>query len=276
MADVAPFDLIDPPAGAETPVLVEVPHAGLHVPAPIRAIIAAPDGAIARDADRFVDQLFADAPLEGATLLVARCSRYVVDLNRGEDDVDAEAVEGAHASGRAPRGVIWRLSGDGARILARPISADDFRARLETYHRPYHREIRRILARKVERFGVAVLLAAHSMPSHARLHNGGSGAPRADVVPGTRGRTTAHGRFIDCVERHAFTKNWSVRHDDPYRGGYTTAHYGRPGERVHAVQVELARRLYMDESSGEQHTRFVDVRAWCRGLVAKLAETALR
>src|SRR5215510_13791220 len=105
MGDDAPFDRIDPPAHAETPLLVEIPHAGLHVPASIRPAILAPPEAMERDADRFVDELFADAPLEGATLLVGRCSRYVVDLNRAEGDIDAEAVEGAPPGGRAPRGV---------------------------------------------------------------------------------------------------------------------------------------------------------------------------
>ena len=276
MADEPPFDRFDPPAAAETPVLVEVPHAGIRVPPSIRPAIAAPDEAMERDSDRFVDQLFDESPLVGATLIAGRYSRYVVDLNRGESDVDAESVEGIAASGRAPRGVIWRITGDGARILRKPISQAELEARLDAYHRPYHREIERIVAHKLERFGIAVILAAHSMPSFARLANGETGPPRADVVPGTRGRTTADARFIECVDRAALARNWSVRHDDPYRGGFTTAHYGRPHLRVHAVQVELARRLYMDEKSVTPHTKFQDVRAWCRGLVAKLGETALR
>ena len=75
---------------------------------------------------------------------------------------------------------------------------------------------------------------------------------------------------------HARASGWSVRHDEPYRGGFTTSHYGRPKEGVHAIQVELARRQYMDEERLVPHTRFPEVRAWCRGLVAKLGELALR
>jgi N-formylglutamate amidohydrolase len=147
---------------------------------------------------------------------------------------------------------------------------------LSLLHRPYHAEIQRILARKLERFGIAVLLAAHSMPSHARFATGEIGPARADVVPGTRGRSSADGRFIDAVEAHAVARGWSVKHDDPYRGGYTTAHYGRPAERVHALQVELARRLYMDEERLSLSASAQDVRNWCRALVAKLGELALR
>ena len=77
----APFELIEP-TGAETPVVVEVPHAGLELPAPFLEPLAAPARALGRDADLYVDRLYEDAPAEGATLLVARTSRYVVDLNR--------------------------------------------------------------------------------------------------------------------------------------------------------------------------------------------------
>jgi N-formylglutamate deformylase len=271
-----PYELAEPSSMRETPVIVEVPHAGLGMPPEILAQIDVAPANFARDADLYVDELYADATLEGATLIRATISRYVIDLNRAEDDVDSESVEGASATARAPRGVIWRLSGDGARVFAKPLRRAELERRLTAYHRPYHAELRRILAHKMDRFGVAVLLAAHSMPSHARWASGAVGPSRADVVPGTRGRTTADARFIDGVESLAAANGWSVRHDDPYRGGFTTTHYGRPRDGVHAVQVELARRLYMDEEKLALHTQSVDVRAWCRGLVAKLGELALR
>jgi N-formylglutamate amidohydrolase len=272
----APFVLVEPSRQRETPVLVEVPHAGLFVPPDILARMPVPPSSFARDADLFVDELFADAPEEGATFLRATHSRYVVDLNRAEDDVDRDSVEGAPATARAPRGVIWRLSGHGVKLLDGPLSRAELERRLSEVHRPYHAEIQRILAAKLERFGVAVLLAAHSMPSHARLGSGELGPARADVVPGTRGRTTAGARFIDAVDAHAASRGWTVSHDDPYRGGYTTAHYGRPAAHVHALQVELARRLYMDEESLTFTAPAQDVRQWCRRLVAKLGALALR
>ena len=67
-----------------------------------------------------------------------------------------------------------------------------------------------------------------------------------------------------------------MRHDDPYAGGYTTQHYGQPAEGVHVVQVELARRLYLDESSLRPGPGFTAVRAWCGSLVAELGRRALR
>ena len=81
-------------------------------------------------------------------------------------------------------------------------------------------------------------------------------------------------RFIDAVEAHAAAYGWSVRHDDPYAGGFTTQHYGRPAEGVHAVQVELARRLYLDEATLRPNGHFASARAWCQGLVVKLGRLA--
>jgi N-formylglutamate amidohydrolase len=135
--------------------------------------------------------------------------------------------------------------------------------------------LRDLVDRKVARFGIAVILPAHSMPSIGRSAHGDSGAVRADVVPGSRGRTSADARFIDRVEAHGKAAGWTVVHDEPYRGGYVTQHYGRPASNVHCVQVELARRLYMNEATLRRNdTRFGLVRAWCRELVKTLGDAA--
>ena len=128
-----PYELIEPPSMRETPVVVEVPHAGLAVPPEILAQIAVPTSSFARDADLFVDKLYEDAPLAGATLLRGTASRYVIDLNRAEDDVDAESVEGGSPTARAPRGVIWRLSGDGGKVFDKPLSRAELERRLDAF-----------------------------------------------------------------------------------------------------------------------------------------------
>jgi N-formylglutamate amidohydrolase len=302
----APFERIEP-TGPETPVIVEVPHAGLELPAPYLEPLAAPARSIARDADLYVDSLYADAAAMGASMLVARASRYVIDLNRSEVDVDAEVVEGARPDVRLHHGLVWRTTSDGERALSRRLSLAELHERLESVWRPYHRALAALVEEKRHRFGLAVILAAHSMPSCERppqrpAGNGGPSAAsagdrehrqdkqerngehgpgllgafgkRADVVPGSRGRRSAAAPFIDAIETHARRQGWSVRHDDPYAGGYTTQHYGRPADSVHAVQVELARRLYLDESTLRPLPTFDVVRAWCRGLVGALGDLA--
>ncbi len=265
----APFTVFEP-AAEETPLIVEVPHAGLYVDGPSLARLAAPARAIGRDADLYVDELYADAHARGATLIASNVSRYVCDLNRSELDVDAESVEGAPAHARATRGIIWRLTSEGARVLDAPLPQAELERRLDTYYRPYHRALADLLERKRARFGFAILLAAHSMPSVGRAGHGDPQATRADVVPGTRGRTTSAARFIDAVDAHARAAGLSIAHDDPYQGGYTTQHYGRPDRHVHVVQVELARRLYMDEATLTKNASFDQTRAWCAALVGAL------
>lgn len=270
MITEAPFEVVEPKA-AESPVVVEVPHAGLFIDPESLALIMAPARCIARDADLHVDALYQDAPSEGATLLFARTSRYVVDLNRGEADCDAETVEGA---GKAawPRGVVWRLSTDGDPILTRRLTRAEFERRITQIYRPYHAALTAIIARKKARFGYAILLCAHSMPTQGRRGPVDLGSWRADLVPGTRGRTTAAGALIDEVDAHARSVGWTVVHDDPYRGGFSTANYGDPARQVHAVQLEVARRLYMDEETLRIHPEgFRSVREFARTLVARLA-----
>jgi len=257
--------------------VVEVPHAGLKVPPVFAPQLLASARAMARDADLYVDELYQDAPLEGATLLVSHVSRYVVDLNRAETDVDAESVSGVATAQRAPRGVIWRLTTEGDRCLTAPLSPREFEARMRELHRPYHAALRGLVADAVARFGYCVLLAAHSMPSVGRSGHGDAGASRADVVPGTQGRSTAGARVIDAVEEASEEAGLTVQHDDPYRGGFTTRHYGRPRDQVHAIQVEISRRLYMDEATlaplgAGEDDGFERTRQFCRSVVRALAK----
>jgi N-formylglutamate amidohydrolase len=263
------------PSGNEIPLVVEVPHAGLELDAAALATLTSPARCIGNDADLLVDRLYQDAPELGATLLVAHTSRYVLDLNRSETDVDSSVVEGVPQF-EAPHGLIWTRTTEGHATLDRALPQSELQRRISEIHRPYHQKLWELLVDKRHRFGFVVLLCAHSMPSSGRSGHGDPGSTRADVVPGSRGRTTAHGSVIDLPEQLATRRGWSVLHDIPYRGGYTTGHYGRPAERVHAVQVELNRRIYMDEAAlVPRPGGFEATREYCRELVRELGALRL-
>lgn len=270
------FEFVVPERG-NVPVLVEVPHAGLAIPEIVQGEIDAPRDMILRDADLYVDHLVERAPHHGASLLVSKVSRYVIDLNRAPDDVDAGAVpDFPLPRSSQPRGVIWRMTTDGRPVLRRPLSRTELEARLDRFHRPYHRTLHAELERIRERFGFAILVAAHSMPSVGRLTPHDPGVRRADIVPGSRGGTTADPKVIALVEEHFRAAGLSVRHDDPYRGGYSTAHYGRPEWRWHAIQIEVNRALYVDERTSEPREAGVaTLRTLFAGLVEKLGALAL-
>jgi N-formylglutamate amidohydrolase len=235
----------------------------------------APANAIAADADLYADELSMDAPEEGATLLIGGYSRYVVDLNRDPGDYDSRAVSGGKLVDR-PCGLIWRATSRGETVLAEPVSSEELERRLACTYRPYHESLTRVVERKLRRFGAVVVVSVHSMPSNGYTQGGGRVLPRADVVTGTRGRSTASPALIGVVALQAAAFGWTVAHDDPYAGGATTLRLGHPERGVHAIQIELARRLYMDERSlARKPGSFGIARSFCRGLVAKLGAAAL-
>jgi N-formylglutamate deformylase len=266
---VSAFELELPQSGAR-PVLVEVPHAGLLVPDEVRDELLAPEDAVRRDADIYVDRLYQNAPKLGSALLYAKISRYVVDLNRARDDVDAATVsDHPTPAGAQPRGVVWRTTTDGRPILSRALTYQALLGRLSRYYVPYHAALRGTLEQLRERFGFAVLVAGHSMPSLGRSMHADPGSRRADVVPGSCGRTSADARVIDLVDAHFRGAGLSVRHDDPYRGGFSTGHYGRPRDHWHAIQIELNRALYVDEPSSRPKDAEL---AWLRDLAGSLLD----
>lgn len=260
------------PRTTPSPVLVEVPHSGLRVPPEVESEIDATPSAMLRDSDIYVDQLYQRAPENGATLLVSRVSRYVVDLNRGPDDVDSAAVPRHPKARHIPaRGVIWRARTDGTPLLRTPLTVEQFARRIELFYEPYHRTLRDVAAQIREQHGQVVIVAAHSMPSAGRRTVGGGEVRRADIVPGTRGRSTADGRIIDLIDSHFREAGLSVKHDEPYRGGWTTLTYGAPKRGQHAVQIELNRALYVDEQTSEiKKNDFAQLQTVLDQLVGKL------
>lgn len=269
------FSVTEPRSDA-TPVVVEVPHAGLAVDALSLATLAAPARSLGRDADLYVDELYQAAPEYGATLLVAHLSRYVCDLNRSETDVDSRAVEGGTAAS-APHGLVWRSTTEARPALLAPLSKSELGRRLDEIYRPYHRALAELIDGKLRRFGFAILVCAHSMPSFGRAGHADPGQARADVVPGSRGGTTTAPAVRRATEEVAANFGWTLRHDDPYRGGFSTAHYGKPASGVHAIQIELARRLYMDEQSlAKTPHGFAQTQRFCNELVRRLGQLSLR
>lgn len=263
------FELFQPEA-PESPVVVEVPHAALRLDPATMALCIAPVRSIGQDADLFVDQLYQNAPQWGAHLLAGTFSRYVCDLNRDENELDQLTAPSGQLES-SPHGVIWRKSTEGRACLAAPLSEGEVERRLSQYYRPYHLALTQLIAEKKKKFGFALLLCAHSMPSLGRL-----GERRADVVPGSRGCTTTSQRVLVALEHVASQADYDIAHDAPYRGGFTTAHFGFPSAGIHAVQVELSRRLYMDESTLEQKpAEFRRCREFCDALVQALGALRL-
>jgi N-formylglutamate amidohydrolase len=238
------------PATPQTPVVVSVPHAGVATHGFADTI--SPELDVRCDADLYVDRLYRIGQADGPEVNVAaRLSRFVCDLNRDPDDVSPGAVP-EHPAPRNTdgRGFVWAITTAGVPTLARPLTLDDWRARTAV-HAAYHDAIAQALARARERFGFAILVDGHSMPSQGRQGHKDPGRLRADVVPGDRDGTSCSPALSSLVGDHFRTRGYSVAFNQPYRGGFITSHHGRPAEQQHAIQIELRRDLYMNEATYE-------------------------
>jgi N-formylglutamate deformylase len=234
------------PAVPGTPVVVSVPHAGTQLRGFEDAL--SPELDVRCDADLHVDRLYRiGEPAAPEVHVVAQLSRFVCDMNRDADDVSSGAVP-EHPTPRNTdgRGFIWAVTTTGAPALARPLSIEEWRART-ALHAGYHAALTQALARAKDQFGFAILIDGHSMPSRGRQGHKDPGRERADVVPGDRDGASCSPALSELVGRHFSARGYSVAFNDPYKGGFITAHHGRPADHVHAVQIELRRDLYMDE-----------------------------
>jgi N-formylglutamate amidohydrolase len=237
-------------AAPSSPVVVSVPHAGVATHG-FEATIS-PELDVRCDADLYVDRLYRLGEPDGPEVsLAARLSRFVCDLNRDPDDVSPGAVpEHPAARNTDGRGFVWAVTTAGVPTLARPLSLDDWRART-ALHATYHDALGEALGRARARFGFAVLVDGHSMPSRGRAGHKDPGRPRADVVPGDRDGTSCAPALSRLVGEHFGSRGYTVAFNEPYKGGYITAHHGRPADDVHAIQIELRRDLYMNETTYE-------------------------
>ncbi|HEY4395463.1 MAG TPA: N-formylglutamate amidohydrolase [Polyangia bacterium] len=229
-----------------TPVVVSVPHAGVRTAGFEEALV--PELDVRGDADLFVDRLYRIGEPEGPeTYVAAQLSRFVCDLNRDPDDVAPGAVPEHPAPRNADgRGFIWAVTTHGTPTLTRPLTLGEWSGRT-AIHAAYHEAISRALARARDKFGFAVLVDGHSMPSRGRSGHTDEGRARADIVPGDREGTSCSPALLALVRRHFEAAGLKVLPNEPYKGGYITAHHGRPSGKVHAIQIEMRRDLYMDE-----------------------------
>lgn len=224
----------------ELPLLISIPHDGRHIPPDIEARMT-PAGLAIPDTDWHVAALYSFARDLGAHLLVANYSRYVIDLNRSP--ADETLYPGQLATGLCP---TETFAGENIYLEATVTDAERTE-RIEKYWRPYHDRLASMLAMIREQYGHALLWDAHSISSRVpRLFEGT--LPELNI--GTNGGDSCAAEIEDAVATVADASRYTTTVNARFKGGYITRHYGRPGDGVHAVQLEIAQRTYMDELSG--------------------------
>jgi N-formylglutamate deformylase len=236
------------PETTTIPFVFASPHSGRAYPPSFVQQSRLSFDALRRSEDAFVEELFLPVTALGAPLLAAAFPRAYVDVNRAPYELDSQMFEGplsVAADPASPRvqaglGVIPRIVREGAEIYRRKLAAAEAGIRLTRFYRPYHDRLASLAGETRERFGVAVVVDCHSMPSAAA-------AP--DIVLGDRYGVAASPLLMRAAEDAFVRQGFSIARNAPYAGGYTTQAHGRPGRGCHAMQIEINRALYMDEDA---------------------------
>jgi N-formylglutamate amidohydrolase len=267
------------PATVTVPLVFNSPHSGAIYPPAFLAASRLDPLTLRKSEDCFVDELFGSATTFGAPLLRAHFPRAFLDVNREPYELDPRMFEGrlpSFINARSMRvagglGTIARIVGDQQEIYARKLPVADALERIEGLYKPYHRALRQLLQDQHRRFGLAVLIDCHSMPSTGAHREEGQ---RADIVLGDRFGTSAAPFFVDLVEEALRGRGYRVGRNRPYAGGFITEHYGNPANSIHAVQIEINRGLYMDERTLTKTSPFAALKADLDTMMASLV-TAL-
>lgn len=268
----APYLVLEP-VRQSVPFIFASPHSGRLYPAHFVAKSRLSATQLRRSEDAFVDRLFAAATDLGAPVIAARFPRAFIDANRAPAELDPAMFEGAlpmdvdipSSRVSAGLGVIPRIVRDGAEIYRDKLSPAEAAERLARLYRPYHAALAKLVAETRRRFGVAVVIDCHSMPSAAAAPN---------VVLGDRYGTAAAPELMQCVQQAFEHKGFTLARNVPYAGGYTTQLYGRPADGVHGLQIEINRALYLDEERVEPGPRFEEVRLRIADALARLTAVA--
>ncbi len=254
------------PYGPDVPLVLDSPHSGCRYPPDFGTVV--PLRALRRSEDMHVEALFGDAPEVGATLLAAEFPRAYIDPNRSLSDVDPSLMDepwpGPVAPGEKARlghGLIWRLCPPDLPMYARRLSAAEVTARIDGYWRPYHRTLGATLDRLHRRFGQVWLVNCHSMPAvTAPGAAPAAGRAGADFVLGDRDHSTCDVDFTQFVRQVLREMGYRVRVNDPYKGVEIVRAHSDPAAGRHALQIEINRGLYMDETSYERSDGFEALR----------------
>jgi len=240
---------ISPPTAPKVPILLSIPHCGTAFPDEIRdqyvpELIAAPD-----DTDWFVDRLYDFAPSMGITVIAGVLSRWVIDLNRDPQNKPLYN-DGRIITSLCP---VTTFAGEPLYKDARKeVDNGEVTRRRKLYFEPYHRKLTALLNEMKAEFGEALLWDCHSIrhivPSIRKERF-------PDLILGSADATSASAKLIETALNCLGGGPYSLSHNHPFKGGYITRHYGKPAENIHALQLEMNKINYMDDSETMYDTR---------------------
>lgn len=262
-----PYYIIEP-KGPKVPMILSVPHCGTEFPEEIKDhyfdnMRSKPD-----DTDWFVHQLYDFALEMGITIIHAKYSRWVIDLNRDPHSVPL------YNDGRLITGLTTATD-----FLGNPIYKEqrfipdekEVSRRLDTYYWPYYRKLEELLEERKDKFGKVILWDAHSI---RRVVETIRKDPFPDMILGTNDEQSASQEIMNAALAALRKGPFQVNYNDPFKGGHITRYFGKPESNVHALQLEMNKVLYMDDAELAYHPQRAEkVREVLKYTFEKLLET---
>jgi len=266
------FEILCPSAHT-SPFIFNSPHSGRYYPKDFVSASRLDVTGLRRSEDTFVEQLFSPVVDLGVPLMHAHFPRAYLDVNREPYELDpALIVESLpqYANTQSVRvvgglGTIARVVAESEEIYSERLALGEVLGRINEHYKPYHETLDALMTSCIEKFGVAVLIDCHSMPSTS-LYD--TGSERPDFVLGDRFSTSCHPEITRFAAARLKSMGYAVAFNKPYAGGFITEHYGRPAQRRHALQIEINRSLYMDERRYRRSKNFGTI----QGDICTLAE----
>ena len=265
------------------PLVLDSPHSGTDYPEDFGTVCER--SLLRRAEDTHVEKLYRFAPDLGVAWIEAHFPRSYLDANRDTTEVDVAMLDapwpGPVATDpavlskvRLGKGLIWRCTDDGAPLYDRKLGVAEVQARIDTCWRPYHAAVADAIDAAHARHGFSIHLNCHSMPAVAASHaTDYPGLVHADFVVGNRDDTTSSPALARLVYEHLRGLGYTVEYNHPYKGVELVRRHGRPAEHRHSIQLEINRKLYMDETSLAVHEGFAALQAHLRSLVGRLLTT---
>ena len=264
-------------------LVLDSPHSGVVYPPDF--LYTCETSILRKAEDTHVEKLYDFAPGLGAHWIEALFPRSYLDANRNTTELDVSLLDEPwpHPVATDPvvlskvrlgKGLIWRTTDDGFPIYERSLSVNEVMHRIEHCWTPYHAAVAEAIDAAHAQHGYSIHINCHSMPAVASSHaTNFPGEKHADFVVGDRDGSTASPALSQLVCAHLTALGYRVAYNHPYKGVELVRRYGHPAAQRHSIQLEINRKLYMNEETLELNAGFDALKAHLRSLVERLLQT---
>ena len=262
-ADIRQHSIVEP-VSLTSGVVFALPHSGRDYGVSFLNQSILDQLSIRSSEDAFLDQLIDGIEKYGAPKIIANAPRAFIDLNRSTDELDPALISGLKNNIKNPRissglGVIPRVVSHGKEIYRGKLSFEQAQSRIKYYWKPYHTDLSNLLQRSQSVFGQSLLIDIHSMP-HEAVSTQSSFIKPPEIVVGDRFGMSSDPEFTNLVISILKQHDFRVAKNTPFAGAFITKHHGKVKKRIHALQLEIDRSLYMDEEKISPNSDFEELK----------------